>query len=109
MSFYCASKFALEAYAESCAYELVTHEVNTTIFQPGAFPTGFRANIIEPDDAERLKDYALEQEEALRIHNGVKEMLKSEAAPDPRDVTNAMLKRCGDEAGRAAIARGVEA
>lgn len=91
LSAYCASKYALEAYAESLAYEVLTHGIDSVILQPGAFPTNFRANILEPDDPERLAAYPVEQAEALQNHESTKEMLASEMAPDPRDVTNAML------------------
>lgn len=88
---YCASKFALEAYAESLAYEVATHGIDTVILQPGAYPSKFRANILDPDDTQRLAAYAIEQEEALASHEATKAMLASEAAPDSREVTNAML------------------
>ena len=88
---YCASKYALEAYAESLAAEILTHGIDTVILQPGAYPSSFRANIMEPDDTARLAAYPVEQAEALKSHEATKAMLASEAAPDPREVTNAML------------------
>jgi NAD(P)-dependent dehydrogenase (short-subunit alcohol dehydrogenase family) len=92
MSAYCASKYALEAYAESLSYELTPHGIDTVILQPGAYPTGFRTSILTPDDVPRLADYPVEQKESETIHRNISEMLHSEMAPDPRDVTNAMLK-----------------
>ncbi len=89
---YCASKYALEAYAESLAYEVITHGIDSVILQPGAYPTEFRANILRPDDEGRLAPYPLEQKEAESSHNATREMLASEMAPDPHDVTAAMLK-----------------
>lgn len=91
LSGYCASKFALEAYAESVAYEISTHGVDTVILQPGAYPSSFRANILAPDDHSRLTDYPVEQAEALASHEATRSYLASDAAPDPREVTNAML------------------
>jgi len=91
LSSYCASKFALEAYAESLAYEVTTHGIDTVILQPGAYPSNFRANILDPDDPSRLADYPIEQAEALANHEETRNYLASEAAPDPREVTNAML------------------
>ncbi|MBK6765520.1 MAG: SDR family NAD(P)-dependent oxidoreductase [bacterium] len=88
---YCASKFALEAYAEALAYEVATHGIDSVILQPGAYPSRFRANILDPDDPVRLAGYPVEQSEAMANHEATKEMLASEAAPDPREVTNAML------------------
>ncbi len=91
LSSYCASKFALEAYAESLAYEVTTHGIDTVILQPGAYPSNFRANILDPDDPSRLVEYPIEQVEALASHQETRNYLASDAAPDPREVTNAML------------------
>jgi len=90
-SIYCASKYALEAYAESLSYELCTHGIDSSILEPGAYPSNYRSNVQEPDDPSRLADYEIEQAEANRIHSNISEMLASEMAPDPRDVTGAML------------------
>ncbi len=89
---YCASKHALEAYAESLGYELSTHGIDTVIIQPGSYLTGFRKKILYPDDPGRLADYAVEQAESEQLDRNTMEMLNSEMAPDPRDVTNAMIK-----------------
>lgn len=91
LSGYCASKFALEAYAESLAYEVITHGIETAIIQPGAYPSNFRANILDTDDAARLAGYPDEQAEAEQSDAQTKQYLASGAAPDPRDVSNAML------------------
>ncbi|MBK6911997.1 MAG: SDR family oxidoreductase [bacterium] len=91
LSGYCASKFALEAYAESLAYEVITHGIETVIIQPGAYPSNFRANILDTDDAARLAGYPDEQAEAEQSDAQTKQYLASGAAPDPRDVSNAML------------------
>jgi len=87
---YCASKFALEAYAESLAYELLPHGIETVILQPGAYPSNFRANIMEADDPARLDGYPVEREESKDLDLKTRQYLASEAAPDPRDVSNAM-------------------
>jgi NAD(P)-dependent dehydrogenase (short-subunit alcohol dehydrogenase family) len=89
---YCASKFALEAYAEALGYEVILHGIESVILQPGAYPSEFRSKILEPDDVERLQGYPVEHEEAVRINALTNQYLSSEAAPDPHDVTNAMLK-----------------
>ena len=77
LSSYCASKFALEAYAESLAYEVSTHGIDTVILQPGAYPSNFRANILDPDDPLRLADYPIEQAEALANHEDTRNYLAS--------------------------------
>jgi NAD(P)-dependent dehydrogenase (short-subunit alcohol dehydrogenase family) len=42
-SFYSASKFALEGYAESLAYEVAPFDVHVTLVEPGNFKTDFTA------------------------------------------------------------------
>lgn len=43
-AFYCASKFALEAYAEVLHYELTPFGIDSVIVQPGPFPTRLLEN-----------------------------------------------------------------
>jgi NAD(P)-dependent dehydrogenase (short-subunit alcohol dehydrogenase family) len=44
-SSYCASKFALEGWVESLAHEVAGFGIGVTLVEPGAFDTGFRAEI----------------------------------------------------------------
>jgi NAD(P)-dependent dehydrogenase (short-subunit alcohol dehydrogenase family) len=48
---YTASKFAIEALAETASYELAPLGIDTTILQPGAYGTNFLQNSIRPKDA----------------------------------------------------------
>ncbi len=41
---YCATKFALEAMSEQIAYELVPHNIDVTIIEPGGYPTKIWVN-----------------------------------------------------------------
>jgi NAD(P)-dependent dehydrogenase (short-subunit alcohol dehydrogenase family) len=54
---YTASKWALEALAESFSYELRPFDVDVAIVEPGAYATNIFNAIITPDDAERLATY----------------------------------------------------
>ena len=54
---YCASKFALEAIAESYRYELSAHGIDSVIVEPGPFGTALIASSPKPEDAERLAGY----------------------------------------------------
>jgi short-subunit dehydrogenase len=38
-AFYCASKFALEAYAEVLHYELAGFGIDSVLVEPGPYPT----------------------------------------------------------------------
>ena len=42
-AFYSASKFALEGYAESLAYEVAPFNIHVTLVEPGNFKTDFTA------------------------------------------------------------------
>jgi NAD(P)-dependent dehydrogenase (short-subunit alcohol dehydrogenase family) len=52
-AFYSASKFALEGYAESLAYEVAPFNIHVTLVEPGNFKTDFtsaRRKVEVPDD-----------------------------------------------------------
>lgn len=54
---YTASKWAVEALAESMSYELRPFGVDVAIVEPGAFATNIFNAIVTPDDLERLASY----------------------------------------------------
>jgi NAD(P)-dependent dehydrogenase (short-subunit alcohol dehydrogenase family) len=54
---YTASKWAVEALAESFSYELRPFGVDVAIVEPGAYATNIFNAIVLPDDAERLESY----------------------------------------------------
>ncbi len=50
MGFYCASKFALEALAESYSYELAAQGIESVIVQPGPHETPVVSNMVRAAD-----------------------------------------------------------
>ncbi len=54
---YAASKFALEALAETYRYELRGFGIDSVIVEPGAFPSNLIASSPEPSDATVLEAY----------------------------------------------------
>jgi NAD(P)-dependent dehydrogenase (short-subunit alcohol dehydrogenase family) len=54
---YAASKWAIEAYAESLSYELRPFGVDVAILEPGAYATNIFNAMIGPDDAARVATY----------------------------------------------------
>jgi NAD(P)-dependent dehydrogenase (short-subunit alcohol dehydrogenase family) len=54
---YAASKWAVEALAESFSYELRPFDVDVAIVEPGAYETNIVNAAIQPDDAQRLAEY----------------------------------------------------
>ena len=63
MGVYTATKWALEAIAESASYELRPLGIDTTIIEPGAFGTTFGANVMPHQDEARAATYG----ETLRM------------------------------------------
>ncbi|HEY2476918.1 MAG TPA: SDR family oxidoreductase [Candidatus Cybelea sp.] len=55
---YCASKFAIEAFAEAASYELGPLGIDVAIVEPGAFTTNISNSRVGPDDAQRVTGYA---------------------------------------------------
>ena len=92
---YTASKWALEALAESLSYELRPCGVDVSIVQPGAYATNIFNSVIGPDEPERLASYG----------PGVDKMTETigntlaAAARDPIEVADAILALANAPAG----------
>ena len=56
-AFYCASKFALEAYAEVLHYELTGLGIDSVLVEPGPFPTQLLSNSPGPFDGDHANGY----------------------------------------------------
>jgi NAD(P)-dependent dehydrogenase (short-subunit alcohol dehydrogenase family) len=91
MGLYCASKAALEALAEGYHYELAPLGIDSVIVEPGAFPTGMGAKIIEPDDAARASGYGAAAAIPDRLERYFAQILSGADAPDPERVARAIV------------------
>lgn len=87
---YAATKFALEALAESFHYELREMGVESVLVEPAAYPTGFLERTRQPLDEERRTAYGPVAERAAAFAGGVEHWLESPGAPDPREVAEAI-------------------
>jgi NAD(P)-dependent dehydrogenase (short-subunit alcohol dehydrogenase family) len=87
---YCASKWALEAMAESYRYELEPTGVEVSIVQPGVFKTQFVASTVSGADAERAPGYGLEDAYS-KLRDLVHAMHESPGASDPEAVAQAVV------------------
>ncbi|MEO8128404.1 MAG: SDR family oxidoreductase [Bryobacteraceae bacterium] len=98
-AFYCASKFALEAYAEVLHYELTPLGIDSVLVEPGPFPTHLLANSPGPDDQSRTGGY--EQLSALRetFIESFSQFFASSEAPNPQLVADAVLNLIDAPAG----------
>ena len=77
---YCASKWALEAVAQSYRAELARFGIDSVIVEPGALPTPFLEDMVTPRD--HSADYAPELAALDHSLRGMVEML--EANPEQR-------------------------
>jgi len=91
-AFYCASKFAYEAYAEVLHYELKGTGVESVIVEPGPYPTRLLANSPAPDDVERLAGYGDLAALRDRFVQHFSDFFSSPSAPDAREVAEGILR-----------------
>jgi NAD(P)-dependent dehydrogenase (short-subunit alcohol dehydrogenase family) len=102
-AFYCASKFALEAYAEVLHYEVSGFGIDSVLVQPGPYPTHLLANSPAPRDEERIGTYG----ELSRIRdlfvNSFGDFFASEQAPNPQEVADAVVGLIEQPAGSRAL------
>jgi NAD(P)-dependent dehydrogenase (short-subunit alcohol dehydrogenase family) len=85
-AFYSASKFALEGYAESLAYEVAPFNVHVTLVEPGNFKTDFTAartkvDVVVDDPYQKACEKAISVMERDEIHGA-----------DPVDVARVVEK-----------------
>lgn len=85
--FYCASKFAMEALAETYSYELASQGIESVIVQPGAYRTPVFANMVTASDTERTATYGI----ANDIPQKVDAILAGTTA-NAQDVADAVLR-----------------
>jgi NAD(P)-dependent dehydrogenase (short-subunit alcohol dehydrogenase family) len=90
-AFYCASKFALEAFAEVLNYELTGFSIDSVIVEPGPFGTHLLANSPGPNDKETVAAY--EQLSTMRdtFVAQFASFFASDQAPDPQMNADAIL------------------
>ncbi len=89
---YCASKFALEALAESYRYELSSIGVDSVIVEPGPFASELIARSPKPVDGTRLQAYGELASIPDRQLANFSEFLGTADAPDPQIVADDILR-----------------
>ena len=99
-AFYCASKFALEAYAEVLHYELSGLGVESVIVEPGPFPTRLLANSPEPADRSRAEAYGSIAQIREVFADTFSKFFASEQSTKPQDVADAIAKLVSAPSGK---------
>jgi NAD(P)-dependent dehydrogenase (short-subunit alcohol dehydrogenase family) len=87
MGFYCATKFALDALAESYSYELAPQGIESVIVEPGPYETPVFGNMVTAADAARTDTYG-----AVKQIPGKLNAALSSVAGNPQDVADAVLR-----------------
>lgn len=94
-SLYHATKFAIEGFAESLSYELLSQNINVKIIEPGATDTGFvsSANMGENDS---VNTYAHFDKTALETYAELNEKFQS----SPREIAEIIFEAANDKSGK---------
>jgi NAD(P)-dependent dehydrogenase (short-subunit alcohol dehydrogenase family) len=85
--FYCASKFALEALAESYSYELASQGIESVIVEPGAYETPVFGNTVTAADEARTNTYGAVKEIPAKLNATL-----SSGAGNAQEVADAVLR-----------------
>jgi len=87
MGFYCASKFALEALAESYSYELAAQGIESVIVEPGQYETPVFGNMVTAADQARTNTYGAVKEIPAKVNAAL-----SSTAGNAQEVADAVLR-----------------
>jgi NAD(P)-dependent dehydrogenase (short-subunit alcohol dehydrogenase family) len=88
---YAATKFAVEALAETYRYELKPIGIDVSIVQPGAFPTAFGSVMQAGADQSLAAGYGPLEHGLEKFGEGLQQMFAMPGAPDPKEVTDAII------------------
>lgn len=89
---YQATKWAVEAMAENYRVELSGFGVQSTIIEPGGFPTTFMNNLMTPSDESRNESYGEFMNVPGMAAAGFEEQLKNTPEQNPQKVADAIAK-----------------
>ncbi|MFZ3217106.1 MAG: SDR family oxidoreductase [Candidatus Acidiferrales bacterium] len=95
MGFYCASKFALEALAETYRYELAAQGIDSVIVEPGAYQTPIFGNLVKAADTARADSYGAVGQIPAKMESALTGM-----AGNAQEVADAVLRIVETPAGK---------
>ena len=97
---YIASKFAVEAIAQTYSMELQPLGIDSVIIEPGAYPTELFSKMIAPEDKEVLSEYGEMAKAPEQMFESMGEMFEGPDAPKPQYIADAVKKLVDMEAGK---------
>jgi NAD(P)-dependent dehydrogenase (short-subunit alcohol dehydrogenase family) len=92
---YCASKFALEAFAEAYHYELAAQGIESSIVEPGAYQTPVFGNIVKAADQDRTDTYEVTKQIPAKINH-----ILTTTAGNPQEVADVVVSIVETPAGQ---------
>jgi NAD(P)-dependent dehydrogenase (short-subunit alcohol dehydrogenase family) len=92
---YCASKFALEALAETYHYELASQGIESSIVQPGAYQTSVFGNFVTAADQARTDTYGVANQIADKVTAAL-----TTTAGNAQEVADSVLRIVETQAGQ---------
>jgi NAD(P)-dependent dehydrogenase (short-subunit alcohol dehydrogenase family) len=95
MGMYCASKFAMEALAETYRYELASQGIDSVVIEPGAYATPIMEKLEPGEDPERKAGYG----ETARIPEMILSRLRG-ARANPQEIGDGVLRIIETPAGQ---------
>jgi NAD(P)-dependent dehydrogenase (short-subunit alcohol dehydrogenase family) len=87
MAYYCASKWAMEALAESYRYELAAQHIDSVILEPGSYKTAIAGNLEQAADTTRTTTYGPVNTIAASIMHTLEQI-----AGDPSEIVDAVIR-----------------
>ena len=95
MGLYCASKFAMEALAETYRYELASQGIDSVVLEPGAYATPIMEKLERGEDPSRKSGYG----EMAQVPERIQARIASSRA-NPQEIADAVLKIIETPAGQ---------
>ncbi|MDQ2776485.1 MAG: SDR family oxidoreductase [Acidobacteriota bacterium] len=99
MGLYSASKFALEALADSYRFELSPFGIDSVVVEPGIHRTPILENMLPPADHARVADYGAAAQYAERVKEVFDAASNASETPGPEDVVEAFVQLIETPAG----------
>lgn len=92
LGIYCASKFALEALADTYRFELAPFGVDSIIVEPGIHRTPILESFQTPDDEQRAAEYRPDRDYAARVRGVFDAANAAPETPGPEQVVDAFIE-----------------